>query len=95
MPVFFSVMAVGFDLPTDIEQFLRHELGNLDQAVKEAALVELYRQEKLTHHQLSKALGLSRLEIDGVLKRHKVTEDLLSAEEFQRQVEDLQGLADP
>ena len=82
-------MAVSFDLPTDIEQFLRHKLGNLDQAAKEAALVELYRQEKLTHHQLSKALGLSRLETNGVLKKHNVTEDLLSVEEFSRQVEDL------
>lgn len=82
-------MAVSFDLPTDIEQSLRRNLGNLDEAAKEAALVELYRQEKLTHHQLTKALGLSRLETDGVLKKHKVTEDLLSFEELSRQVEDL------
>jgi hypothetical protein len=86
-------MAVSFDLPTDIEQHLRHELGNLDQAAKEAALVELYRLDKLTHHQLSKALGLSRFETDGVLKRHKVTEDLLTVEEFRQQADDLGRIA--
>jgi len=88
-------MAVSFDLPTDIEEFLRRELGNLDEAAKEAALVELYRQDKLTHHQLSQALGLSRLDADGVLKKHNVTEDLLTVEELERQVEDLRRLANP
>jgi Uncharacterised protein family (UPF0175) len=39
---------------------------------REAYLVELYRQDRITHHQLTQALGLSRLEGDGVLKRHKV-----------------------
>ena len=82
-------MAVTFDLPTNIEQNLRHQLGDLDQAAKEAALVELYRQERLTHHELALALGLSRFETDGVLKSHNVTEDLLTAEEFQRQADAL------
>lgn len=69
-------MAVTFDLPHDIEQSLRHELGDLGQAAKEAALVELYRQGQITHHDLSRALGLSRLEAEDVLKKHSVTEDL-------------------
>ena len=50
-------MPVTFDLPEDIEQSLRHQLGDLDRAAKEAALVELYRQERLTHYQLAQALG--------------------------------------
>jgi len=29
---------------------------------REAALVELYRQAKITHHQLATALGLERFE---------------------------------
>ena len=41
----------------------------------EAAAVELYRQGKVTHYQLSQRLGLSRDETDGVLKEHHVTED--------------------
>jgi hypothetical protein len=39
----------------------------------ETYLVELYRQDRITHHQLTEALGLSRIETDGVLKRHKVS----------------------
>jgi len=75
-------MAVTFDLPTDIEQNLRHVLGDLDGAAKEAALVELYRQDTLTQHELSIALGLTRLETEAVLKKHNVTEDLATAEEY-------------
>lgn len=49
-------------------------------AAKEAALVELYRLQRITHHQLSEALGLHRLETDLVLKRHDVPLDLTLAE---------------
>ena len=38
----------------------------------------------LTHHQLAEALGLSRLETDGVLKRHKVSSGV-TAEEMRAQ----------
>ncbi len=82
-------MPVTFELPGDIERNLREQLGDLDQAAKEAAVIELYRQERLTHHELAQALGLSRLETDAVLKRHNVTEDLLTVEEFERQVDEL------
>jgi hypothetical protein len=85
-------MAVTFDLPTDLEDSLRQELGNLDQAAKEAALVELYRQDKLTHHELSRALGLSRLETEVVLKNHAVTEDLPSSAEIEEDLEKLRRL---
>ena len=81
-------MAIRFEIPCEIELMLRQELEDLDQAAKEAALVELYRQEKLTHHELSSALGLDRFETDAVLKRHNVTEDLPTpdelAQDFQR-----------
>jgi hypothetical protein len=77
------IVSVSFDLPIEIEQKLRRELGNLDQAAKEAALVDLYRQEKLTSFELSQALGLSRLETADVLKKHNVTEDLPTSEEYE------------
>jgi len=84
-------MSVTFHLPPQIEQSLRRELGDLDQAAKEGALVELYRQEKLTHHELAQSLGISRIEIDAVLKKHNVTEDLLTPVEFERQIDDFCG----
>ena len=86
-------MAVTFELPSDIEKSLREELGDLDQAAKEALLVELYRQGKLTQHQLAAALGLSRLATDGLLKRHDAYLDL-TAEEVAAESEALRKLRD-
>jgi hypothetical protein len=79
-------MTVSFDLPDGIEKQLRAAVGDLDATAKEAALVELYRQAKLTHHQLGAALGLDRIETDALLKRHGVTEDLVTLAELDEQL---------
>ena len=83
-------MAITFHLPPELERSLRQTHGDLDQEAKESALIELYRQRKLTHYQLSEALGLSRFEIDGLLKRHHVTEDLQTPEEFEDELRRLE-----
>lgn len=75
-------MAVTIQLPTEVEQRLRAENVDLDKQAKEAMLVELYRQDKLSHHELGEALGLDRFETDRVLKMHNVTEDLPTAGEY-------------
>lgn len=80
-------MAVTIQLPPDVEQRLRAETPNLDIEAKEALLVELYRQDRLSRYELALALGLSRFETDAVLKRHNVTEGLPTSEELE---EDLQ-----
>jgi hypothetical protein len=85
-------MSVTFELPEVIERQLRSDIANLDQVAKEAALVELYRQEKLTHHQLATALALDRFETDELLMRHNVTEDLITAEEHNSQLATLRKL---
>jgi hypothetical protein len=85
-------MPVTFELPPIIEKQLRDEWADFDAVAKEAALVELYRQAKLTHHQLATALGLDRFATDELLKRHHVTEDLLSAEELGAQLITLRKL---
>ena len=82
-------MALTIQLPSDLEQALRREFGDLDQAAKEALLVELYRRDKLTQYEVSQALGLERFETDALLKKHNVTEDLPTAEEL---AEDLRRL---
>jgi len=87
-----QLMSVTFQLPDDIEQQLRHDLTDLDQVAKEAALVELYRQANLTHHQLATALGLSRFETEDLLKRHNVTEDLITKNELDAQLAALRKL---
>ena len=69
-------MAVTVELPPDVEQRLRAASPNLDAEAKEAMLIGLYRQDKISHRELSQALGLTRFETDGLLKKHNVTEDL-------------------
>jgi hypothetical protein len=85
-------MAITFQLPEGVEQRLREECADVDQAAKEATLIEFYRQGKVGHFELSQSLGLSRFEIDGVLKRHGVTEDLPTPEEHEAQLAGLREL---
>ena len=82
-------MAISFELPPEVERHLRQGRSDLDHVAKEFALVEFYRQGRLSHHELATALGLGRLELDGVLKEHGVTEDSLTVEEFDEQVASL------
>ena len=85
-------MAVIIELPGDVEQRLRAETPDLDSAAKEAMLIELYRQDKLSHYELSLALGLDRFETDGVLKKHNVTVDLPTAERIEEGLRRLRQL---
>ena len=86
-------MAIRIELPSAIEEKLRADIGDLAVAGKEAMLVELYRQGRISHGELAESLGLSRYETDGVLKRHNVTEDLLASRELDEQVAGLRNLA--
>jgi hypothetical protein len=87
-------MAISFELPAQIEQQLRGEWADFDAVAKEAALVELYRQTKLTHHQLATALAMDRFAVDELLGRHQVTEDLPSAEALGSQIATLRKLVE-
>ena len=82
-------MSVLVELPVDIEEALRRENPNLEAEAKEAYAVELFRQEKLNHFQLSRVLGIDRFETDAVLQRHRVTEQSLTLEDVERDVETL------
>jgi len=66
-------VTISFELPRDIAEQVGVNGADLDREARELFLVELYRQDRITHHQLTEALGLSRLETDEVLKRHKVS----------------------
>ena len=78
---------ISFDLPDSVERHLATLSANVDAAAKEAAVVELYRQGQLSHGALADCLGISRMEVDGLLERHGVTEDLPTVAEFREQVE--------
>lgn len=85
-------MSISFSLPDAIEAQLRLRVANVDEAAKEAALVELYRMGKLSHGELAACLGKSRDETDGMLQAHGVTEDLLTIAEFDEQAASLRNL---
>ena len=87
-------MSITFDLPSSIEQSLRSQLGDLNQAAKEATVVELYRQGKITRAQLSQSLSLGRIETDALLKTHNVTEDLPTDDDIRQDVENLRKILD-
>ena len=85
-------MTIAFDIPQNIESLLQQGGQSPSVAAKEAFLVELYRQEKISHGELAQALGLSRQETDVVLNQHGVTEDLLTPQELAAQVASLSEL---
>jgi len=85
------MMTIHFEIPERIEEQLCGAGIDPTQMANELLLVDLYRKEQITHHQLATALGLNRYETDGVLKRHGVEMEL-SQEEFSAQVESLREL---
>ena len=84
-------MTIHFDIPQNIEEQIRSSGVDPTQMAKELFLVDLYRKEQITHHQLAEVLGLDRYKTDGVLKRHGVGIEL-SLEEFRSQVDSLREL---
>jgi hypothetical protein len=81
-------MTVSIDLPSAIENLLRK--GGQDPAavLKESALVDLYRRGAITQQQLCDGLGLNRIEVDAVLKRHDVPIDQ-TVEELRDELDSL------
>jgi len=49
-------MTISFELPQEIEQQIRANGADLERKAREALLVELYREHKITQHQLGEAL---------------------------------------
>jgi hypothetical protein len=66
-------VTITFELPQEMEREIRTNGTDFSGEAREAYLVEHYRQDRITHHQLAQALGLTRIETDGVLKRYKVS----------------------
>jgi predicted HTH domain antitoxin len=85
-------MSISFELPVAVEEQLRRDHADLDVVAKEAALVELYRQGRISQHQLGLSLDKSRFEVEELLKRHNVTEDLGTAEQVAEQITILRRL---
>ena len=76
-------VTVTIDLPVELERALSVSKQELSAAAKEALAVTLFRQGKLSHAQLGKALDLDRFETDALLKRHQVTTGSLSLDDLE------------
>jgi len=88
-------MNISFDVnvPPDVEERLRAEAPDLSAAGREAFAVDLFRRGILTHHGLRQTLGLDRFETDALLKRHRVTEQSLSHEDVDADVQSLDAFS--
>jgi hypothetical protein len=51
-------MNISFEIPHEIEQQIRTNGLDVSGKAREAFLVELYREHKISHRQLGDALGL-------------------------------------
>ena len=75
-------VSISFEIPQDIEQQLRTNGADLNGKAREAFLIELYREEQISHAQLREALGLSFHEVEQLIKERGAGHDL-SLEEFE------------
>ena len=73
-------MNISYEIPLDIERELRDNGPDVNQEAKEAYLIDLYRQGRISHRQIADALGLNRYETDGILKQHKVSPNVTAQE---------------
>ncbi len=71
-------LTVTIDLPPDVEQALQSSPAATNKAGREALAVSLFRDGRLSHAQLAKALNLDRFETDALLKGHQVTAQSLT-----------------
>ncbi len=66
-------MAILIDIPKEVEDDLRAEWGNLEQAAKEALLIESYRSGKISIGYLAQILGMGVIEAENWLGQRGVT----------------------
>jgi len=66
-------MPVTISLPEDVERQLRSELPDLDERAREALLIALYRDRKLSIGRLGRILGIGAIAADAWLADRGVT----------------------
>ena len=75
-------MNISFEIPHDIEEQIRAEGADLNGKAREAFLLELYREERISHAQLREALGSSFHETEVLIKERGVGQDI-DLDEFE------------
>jgi hypothetical protein len=69
-------MNISFELPQDIEEQIRTDGADLNGEAREAYLLELYRQDRISHAQLREALGVSFYGAERLIKEHGAGHDI-------------------
>jgi hypothetical protein len=64
-------MTISFQIPPDIEQELSESGADLSGHARRAFLLDLYRQDRISHAQLREALGVSFHEAEGLIKEYR------------------------
>jgi len=88
-------MVVKIELSPEVERRLRAECPNLDAQVSDAVALDLFRRGKISHYELSTALGLDRFETDAYLKREHVVEGSLTMQDLDEQAQTLDRVLGP
>lgn len=83
-------MTIRFEIPPDIEQQIRTDGVDLDREARELYLLELYRQDRISHAQLRDALGVGFHEAERLIKAHGAGHDF-PLDEFEEQRAFLSG----
>jgi predicted HTH domain antitoxin len=73
-------MTISFEIPPNIEQRIHTEGIDLNREAKEAYLIDLYRQERITHDDLSEALGLGFHQTQQLIKEYGAGDDFTLAD---------------
>jgi predicted HTH domain antitoxin len=68
-------MTITFDIPQSIQQRVLSEGADPNREAKLAYLIDLYRQDRITHDDLSEALGLEFHQTQQLIKEHGAGDD--------------------
>ncbi len=88
-------LTITLHLPTDVERTLRADVPDLEHDAREAYAVDLYRRGRVTRAQVGEILGLDRIAVDGVLRRHEVYDGSPTAADIEADVAVLDHLLGP
>ena len=75
-------MPILLQMPSLLEQRLRGDSSDLEGEAREAFALDLYRRERITHHELGQMLGLDRSQTDAFLIERNEFSHCLTNEEI-------------
>lgn len=83
-------MPILLEMPSQLELRLRSDSTNLEGEALEAFALDLFRREKINHHELGQMLGLDRFQTDSFLVERNEYAQCLTDEEIDEDRRTLQ-----